>query len=109
MNRYENIKVFREVKDDSTLGRSYRKGVKYPLTEPSEDDVWVITTVGDRYDLLAFQYYGDTSLWWVINIANTGDYSSDISFNSIFIPPGTQLRIPNDVQTILSDYSKLNG
>ena len=44
--------------------------VRYPKIPRSEDDIYVITTIGDRYDTLAFQYYQDSSLWWVIANAN---------------------------------------
>jgi nucleoid-associated protein YgaU len=69
----------------------------------SFNDIYVITTVGDRLDLLAQQYYGDSSLWWVISIAN-----EDLPQDSLFISVGTQLRIPIDLATILSDYETLN-
>ena len=70
----------------------------------SVNDIYVITTVGDRYDLLANQYYGDSTLWWIISIAN-----SLLPQNSIFIPEGTQLRIPTNVTPILTSYNQLNS
>jgi phage tail protein X len=64
----------------------------------------VITSFGDRLDLLAQQYYGDSTLWWIISIAN--DF---LKQNSIFIPIGTQIRIPVDVNQILTSYRNLNS
>ena len=59
---------------------------------------------GDRFDQLAQQYYGDSSLWWVISIANN-------SFNqgSYFVTPGVQLRIPSQIGSIVASYNELNG
>ena len=98
MNRYQNIP---ETKYKGK--RAYRTS-RYPEVLLSENDIYVITTVGDRFDLLAQQYYGDGSLWWVISIANN-------SFNqgSYFITPGVQLRIPSQIASILSSYNELNN
>jgi hypothetical protein len=108
MNRYQDIKILREQKDNKTLGPRYRKGTKYPEVPFNENDIYVITTQGDRYDLLAQQYYNDYTLWWIIVIANVGDYTFEIPLNSLFIPVGTQIRIPVSIQNVLSNYAKLN-
>jgi phage tail protein X len=70
----------------------------------SVNDIYVISTAGDRFDLLASQYYGDSSLWWVISIAN-----ENLSQNSLYIPEGTQLRIPSNPTTVVSSYNQLNS
>ncbi len=44
--------------------------------------------IGDRWDSLAYQYYRNPSLWYVIAKANNG------LNGSIFIKPGTQVTIP---------------
>ena len=98
MNRYKNIPIIR-----SSTGTRYYRDSKYPRIPLSSNDIYVITTTGDRLDLLAQQYYSDSSLWWIISIAN-----EDLPQNSLFIPVGTQLRIPSDVATILSEYETLN-
>lgn len=108
MNRYQDISILREQKDNKTLGPRYRKGTKYPEVPFNENDIYVITTQGDRYDLLAQQYYGDYTLWWVIAIANVGDYTSEIPLDSLFIPVGTQIRIPINIQNVMLNYAQLN-
>ena len=100
MNRYQYIRI---EKNSETKSRYYRDS-KYPTIPLSENDIYVITTDGDRYDLLASQYYGDESLWWIISIAN-----SLLPQNSIFIPVGTQIRIPQNVNGILKSYNNLNS
>jgi hypothetical protein len=108
MNRYQDIQILRNIEETETLGPRYRKGTKYPEVPFNENDIYVITTQGDRYDLLAQQYYGDYTMWWIIAIANVGDYTSGVPLNSLFIPEGTQLRIPVDIQNIMFEYTKLN-
>jgi hypothetical protein len=100
MNRYQYIKLEKNL---STRVRQYRDS-KYPTVPLSDTDIYVITTIGDRYDLLANEFYGDPSLWWIISISN-----SLLPQNSIFIPEGTQLRIPIDVNPILTSYNELNS
>lgn len=100
MDRYQNIEI---IKQPSTGIRYYRDS-KYPRIPLSSDDIYVITTVGDRFDLLANQYYSDSTLWWIISIAN-----ETLHQNSLFIPVGTQIRIPVNVQDIINSYNNLNS
>ena len=43
-------------------------------------------------------------LWWVITTANPGVIRRD-SFN---LKPGIEIRIPQDIESILEDFEKLN-
>jgi len=97
MNRYEFIQ---KLKTDS--GKNYRKNVIYPELPLSDNDYYIITSVGDRYDLLAQQFYGDHTLWWVIASANNSEQAS------LTIPPGIQLRIPSGVDRIKELFTKVN-
>jgi nucleoid-associated protein YgaU len=65
--------------------------------------VYVITTVGDRLDSLAYSYYKDATLWWVIAMAN-----NNITKGALYPEPGTQLRIPTDLNYILDLYNQFN-
>lgn len=78
---------------------------KYPSIPLGFSDIFVYTTKGDRYDILASFYYGDSSLWWVIPSANTG-----LTFDSLIPPSGVQIRIPSPTRTseILSMYNMIN-
>lgn len=100
MNRYQYISI---ETDPSTKVKMY-KNSKYPPVPVSQNDIYVITSFGDRLDLLAQQYYSDSTLWWIISIAN--DF---LKQNSIFIPIGTQIRIPINVNQILTSYRNLNS
>ena len=107
MNRYQNIST---IKIDNKL--CYQT-VKYPEIPLSEGDTYVYTTQGDRFDTLAFQYYGDQSLWWIISIANTAiagtDLPTDLPQDSLIIPEGSQIRIPANYANVLNSYKQLNS
>ena len=60
------------------------------LVQDDNNDVYVITQEGDRLDNLAFQYYGDSNLWWYIATAN--------QISTMNVPNGTSLRIPSSTQ-----------
>ena len=98
MGRYLNINTRR-----TPEFKPYKETVKYPDIPLSYEDTYVYAEEGDRFDQLAQQYYGNSSLWWVISIANN-------SFNqgSYFITPGVQLRIPSQIGSIIASYNELN-
>jgi len=84
--------------------RPYYKGKFYPNIPLSESDMYDITNVGDRLDLLAYQYYKDATLWWVIAMAN-----NNITKGALYPTPGTQLRIPTDLNAVLNLYKQFNN
>ena len=104
MNRYTNSDVYREKKSNGTFGVEYYSTNYYPEIPLSENDVYAITTRGDRLDLLANQFYNDTTLYWIIATANP-----TIPQDSLSIPEGTQIRIPKNIQNILFEYDELNS
>lgn len=97
MYRYENIL---ETKDN-TGERYYRNNI-YPDIPASQTDLYVITVLGDRLDLLAFNFYGDESLWWVIASANS------LPGDSLYLEPGAQIRIPSNVPGVINEYKSAN-
>ena len=78
----------------------------------SENDIYVYSSQGDRFDILENQYYGDQSLWWIISIANIAvagtSLPSDLTQDSLVIPEGIQIRIPANYASVLNDYKILN-
>jgi len=98
--RSQNIKLKLNIKDR----KRYYLNVKYPEIPLSFEDIYVTTTSGDRLDNLAHQFYQDVDLWWVITTANPGVIRRD-SFN---LKPGIEIRIPQDIESILEDFEKLN-
>lgn len=98
MARYDKV----EIKKDS-LNRRARVTTKLPVIEPSIDDTYIIGQMGDRLDTLAFKYYGRSSYWWVIALAN------NIGKGNLLVPIGEQIRIPSNVESIIEQYNNLNG
>lgn len=86
MDRYFNTKILL----DSMKKKRYRQVSFIPTLEKTADDIYVIASVEDRLDNLAYRYYGDPLAWFIIACANPG-----IVFDSFYIEPGTQLRIPS--------------
>ena len=101
MNRYNVAQV---IQTPENLKRRFTN-IKYPAILTSPSDIYVYTTQGDRYDILALNYYNDSSLWWVINRANPNQPS-----DSLYPIIGTQLRIPsaNRILSIISTYEDLH-
>ena len=98
-NRTTHIRILSDKKR-----KRYYKPLKYPEIPLDIDDVYIITTVGDRLDLLANQFYGDIRLWWLIASANMNKVRRD----SFALKTGVEIRIPVNVEGILSDFEELN-
>jgi nucleoid-associated protein YgaU len=97
--RYQNIDV---IKYQATGSEYYVNNV-YPEIPPTNEDNYVITVLGDRLDLLAFDFYGDSTFWWVIASANS------LAGDSLVVEPGTQLRIPVDLASAINNYKIVNA
>ena len=88
-SRYVNTYVVSD-KEGMNKGLSRRLTKHYRSIPESDTDIYVITQPGDRFDLLANQFYGNPNLWWYIAKAN------NLTFMTI--PIGTSLRIPQDAR-----------
>tara|TARA_R110000796_G_scaffold16101_1_gene50501 strand:- start:4364 stop:4684 length:321 start_codon:yes stop_codon:yes gene_type:complete len=105
MNRYLSGKLLTTVNNNiRSRGLRYYSSAKYPLVSLSQNDIYAITEFGDRLENLAFQFYGDVTLYWIIAIANP----NIIPFDSLFIPIGSQIRIPQNIAPIIDSYKELN-
>ena len=98
-SRYQTIQTTKL----NVTGSLYYVTNVYPELAPTDNDYYVITTVDDRLDLLAYDFYQDSSLWWVISSANA------LPGDSIYPPVGIQLRIPQNIQSILTTYNRVNN
>ena len=106
MNRYSNIPKLRNTNEFvGTLGTQYYGTVTYPEIPQNESDIWVETEFGDRLDSLAYQFYSDVTLYWIISIANP----NKVNMGSLYLPPGDQIRIPTNVVSIVDSYNNLNS
>tara|TARA_R110002051_G_scaffold250946_1_gene310322 strand:- start:3994 stop:4314 length:321 start_codon:yes stop_codon:yes gene_type:complete len=105
MNRYDEITQFNTLNNNiRNKGLLYQNTSQYPLIPLRESDIYAISEWGDRFESLAYQFYGDVTLWWVISIANP----NIVDFSSIFLPIGSQIRIPQDISPIIDSYNELN-
>jgi hypothetical protein len=98
--RYEQNTILTE----KFTNKTYYKNKLYPNIPISSEDIFVITTTGDRLDLLAYTYYQNPEYWWIISMAN-----NNITKGSMFPQPGTQLRIPLNVNEVLRTFNELNN
>tara|TARA_B100000073_G_scaffold235725_1_gene197187 strand:+ start:751 stop:1035 length:285 start_codon:yes stop_codon:yes gene_type:complete len=85
-------KRYDKVKSSRNSDGYWKKDTTYYAEIPeSNDDIYVLTQFGDRFDTLSNQYYGTPDYWWYIAKAN------NMNFNNI--AEGTQLRIPSRVSS----------
>jgi len=107
MNRYQKIPKTK------INGKVVYKTSRYPEVPLSSNDIYVYTTQGDRFDILAQQYYGDSSLCWIISIANTAtagtNIPSDLPQNTLVIPEGIQIRIPANYIVVVQNFNAINN
>ena len=97
-NRLQNLKI--KIKQN----KRYYNRIKYPEIPLNINDLYIITSMGDRLDLLADRFYGDTQLWWVISMANM----TKIRRDSFALKPGIEIRIPSNLRAILKNFEQLN-
>lgn len=76
-----------EIKTTDSGKKYYTPSILEGYT-PSLVDSTYVSQSGDRWDLLAYKYYGNARYWYVLARAN-GKFDG-----SIFIKPGTQVIIP---------------
>lgn len=98
-NRYNRTPI----QIDENKNRYYTTTL-YPEIPPNINDIYLLTEVGDRLDVLANTYYKDNSLWWIIARANPDKIRRD----GLLLKPGLQIRIPNNVENILTQFANLN-
>lgn len=98
MNRYTNAKI-----DTRFDGKRVYKSVIYPVISPDDSDMYVVTNETMYLDTLAFKYYNDAGLWWIIALAN------NLGKGRLSVPSGIQLRIPGNLLKIMNDYKLINS
>lgn len=97
MNRYLNNNV--GIRYD---GKRVYKTTRYPKIPVATNDIYIIATETDFLDSLAYKFYKDATLWWIIAQAN-GIKAT------LKAPTGEQLRIPQNIEYIISNFRKENA
>jgi len=103
MGRYDNNILSSTGSLDTINKRRYYESLLDPTIPVDITDIYVMTTVGDRLDSLAWNYYADATLWWIISAANP-----DLRKDSLYLQPGMQIRIPADYQYVISLFQDQN-
>ena len=98
MNRYR----FTKIKKDTTEGFQHRVITEYPIITPKNSDRIYYSKQGERWDNIAYKFYQDTSLWWIIARANNQS-------ESIYTIPGKEYRIPQEKGLIFQEFNELNS
>ena len=91
--------------------RGLSRGINHFRTQtfryPSKEDLRTLTTVshtwkvGDRFSKLAYEYYGDVELWWVIAMFNK-------SPTEAFIRKGDLVYIPQPIDRVIGLFAAEN-
>lgn len=94
-SRYDNNKI-KKIDSGEIV---YRTRI-YPDIPLKDDDIYIVTQTGDRLDSIANQFYGDSSLWWIVATAN------NIHKASFAIAEGTTLRLPKNYIEVLNKFKR---
>ena len=97
MRRYDSTPVVQRWD-----GKRVYLTTQYPIIEPNDADAIIITNETDYLDTLAYTYYNDPTLWWVIALAN------NLGKGRMSVPPGIQIRIPSNINAILVEFNSMN-
>lgn len=75
-----------------SIGGALEFSLRIPLEQiQRDDDTLYVTQPGDKLPVLAYQYYKDVRLWWVIYDVN----ASQLLGHPYDVPAGITLRIPS--------------
>ena len=91
-SRYQHNDLIK-LKDGRTV---YRSKI-YKNIPKRNSDIYIVTQGGDRLDTIAHQFYGDSSLWWIIASAN------NIHDATFAVKEGTTLRLPEDYRSVINN------
>jgi hypothetical protein len=98
MNRYNYT---------GTEARWDGKQVYTTLTMPSipylPNDIYIISQDNMYLDQLAYIYYSDPTLWWIIAQANS------LGKGRLSVPAGIQLRIPANPTNVINNLKTVNS
>ena len=96
--RYQTIKTEKKIS-----GKVGYLPTIYPSLDLSNNDFYIIVREEDRMDLIAQDFFGDPTLWWLVASAN------DLPGDSMYPPLGFQLRIPGNLNNALSQFENANS
>ncbi len=97
MSRYQTSKQLKNQK-----GKRRFSTVIVPPVPKTDLDTYIEVTSTDRLDKLAYEFYGDASLWWVIASSN------ELGKGTLIVEQNQILRIPSvtTIQDLISNTNK---
>ena len=95
--RYNDSKILKDENNTRYLNR-----VEYPVIPIRDSDTIIRGQFGKTFSNLAFEAYGKTELWWIIARANNENKGS------MYVVPGKEYRIPQNITNILQEFKKIN-
>lgn len=99
MNRYiqSDTNVFKRYD-----GKRVFRTTRYPKIPVNINDIYMVPSETDYLDNLAYEFYKDSTLWWVIAQAN-GIKAT------LKAPTGVQIRIPQNIDNIIARFQRENN
>jgi hypothetical protein len=98
MNRYKYTST-----DSRWDGKQVFKTLTMPNIPFAADDIYIISQEGMYLDQLAYTYYKDPSLWFIIALAN------NLGKGRLSVPAGLQLRIPSNASAVINQLKSSNS
>ena len=97
MSRYQTSKQLKNQK-----GKRRFSTVIVPPVPKTDLDTYIEVTSADRLDKLAYEFYGDASLWWVIASSN------ELGKGTLIVEQNQILRIPSvtTIQDLIANTNK---
>jgi len=83
-------------------GKRVFRTTRYPRIPIGFNDIYIIASETDFLDSLAYKFYNDQTLWWVIAQAN-GIKAT------LKAPTGQQIRIPQNIDNIVLSFKRENN
>lgn len=102
--KYENYLFQQQERFKPEIKKRYYDTLIDPEIPVQDDDIYILTQIGDRLDLIAYHYYSNSSLWTIIATANP-----ELRQDSVYLEPGLQLRIPRDSNKYLQLLQDINN
>lgn len=96
MSRYSTTSTIQDRNEKRRLATTI-----VPSIPPSSRDIFIQTTTVERLDNLAYRFYQDATMWWLIAAAN------GLGRGSLTVPANRTLRIPSkaNYQQIINSFN----
>lgn len=72
-----------------------------PTIRKKNSDTFVVMVEKTRLDHLAHKFYGNPNYWWILASANNIK-------GTMYAKLGSQIRIPRDINQIITEYNRIN-